>query len=104
MNTESELKILKELDSLCSDPERSAQKNYRIQTSIIILVVLVSTLIYCGYRFNWTSPGLLIVYAGLTGSVFGLSVVYAFSIPQSKIIAKHLNIDSIKNRVNELGS
>ncbi len=104
MNTESELKILRELDYLCTDPERASQKSFRIQISIIILAVLFSLLIYCGFRFGWTDPGSLIVYAGLTGSVFGLSVVYAFSIPQSKIVAKHLNSESIKKRISELGS
>lgn len=101
MNNSRKLKALKTIAFVLENPEqhtRRIKKKSFCLTSISWIGLFISFLLYFQEFRGLYLPAL----ASFSGILYGLSIYLDSTIKQWPVVAKHVNLESVKNEINEI--
>lgn len=101
MNHNRKLKVLNSIVSALESPDQHLKRLKRrslILTVVAWLGLFISFLLY----FQKLKGIYLPVLASFSGILYGLSMYLDSTIKQWPIVAKHVNLESVKNEINEI--
>ena len=102
MNTKNEIKVLKQIESICLNPEAQLRKIrlFVWGCRIIGWVVIFGSLILI--KQSHVTPFAGVIIAAFGGIAVGLAIYGSMAINQWPVLKEHINTESVKEKLNEL--